>query len=252
VLAPKAPEEPEPERPAPREPVAKPDPAPVQRVRFRIGRDGAARFLAHLEYATVWQRALRRAGFPVAYTQGFHAQPRVNFATAVPVGEESEADYMDVLLTNAVAPEVLRRTLAGVLPPGFHVYEAWDAPLGAPALMSTVRGFRYRVTVPASAAEMAARVEALLASECLPVSRLAKQGGRKREKTVDVRPMIAGIRVEGEENGQAVLLVETVLVDGRGVKPRELAGCLGVDAATVRFRKTATLFEHTQNTPQIA
>lgn len=251
VLEPKPREEPERDAPVPQEPTRETSPSPMQRVRFRIGRDGGARFLAHLEYATVWQRALRRAGFPVAYTQGFHAQPRVNFATAVPVGEESEADYMDVLLTNAVAPEVLRRTLAGVLPPGFHVYEAWDAPLGAPALMSTVRGFRYRVTTPTSAAEMAARVEALLASERLPVSRLAKQGGRKREKTVDVRPMIAGIRVEGEEGGRAVLRVETVLVDGRGVKPRELAGCLGLDPANVRFTKTATLFD-APYTPQTA
>ncbi|MBP8130978.1 MAG: TIGR03960 family B12-binding radical SAM protein, partial [Candidatus Hydrogenedentes bacterium] len=117
--------------------------AAVQRLRFRIGRAGEARLLSHLEVKDAWVRALRRAKAPVAYSQGFHQQPRVTFSTACPVGEESEGDYMDVVLRERVAPDFLLARLIASVPPGLDVFEAEEVPVHGPSLMSLVCGFEY-------------------------------------------------------------------------------------------------------------
>ncbi len=74
------------------------EPEPAQRLRLRIGRLGETRFLSHLELVNAWIRVLRRACAPIAYSQGFHAHPKLGFATAPPLGEESVGDYMEITL----------------------------------------------------------------------------------------------------------------------------------------------------------
>lgn len=217
----------------------------VQRIRFRIGRRGEARLLSHLELKDVWIRALRRANAQVAYSQGFHAQPKVTFATAAPVGEESKADYMDVMLTQPMWPSELLEALAETLPPGFDVFEATDVPLRGPALMSMVHGFTYELFTTEDAPALSAKVEQLLAQESLMVERKTKVGrkarGRnpkaRRTSALDIRPMVA--RLEVSEGG--VITFETVSVDGKLAKPKDLVHLLGLDAVNTRVRKCDTM-----------
>ncbi|MBI2435652.1 MAG: DUF2344 domain-containing protein, partial [Candidatus Hydrogenedentes bacterium] len=224
--------------------VERPD--PVQRIRFRTGRIGEARFLSHLEVKDVWVRALRRARAPLAYSKGFHAQPRLTFATAVPVGEESLADYMDVVLTAYEEPGALRQRLAAVLPMDFRVFEAEEVPLHIDSLMSIVAGYTYELHV-ASAADLPARVAALNASEELRVARKTKstrgkpgQAGRGHV-VLDIRPLISELSLEAAAASQAVLRFSTTAVDGKLAKPREIIELLGLDPATTRVVKTETV-----------
>ena len=119
------------------------EPPPVQRLRFRVGRLGAMRFLSHLETANAWIRALRRAKAPLSYTQGFHVHPRVNFSTALPTAEESVGDWMDVTLSQRVVPFDLLLSLQAATPQGLEALEAFEVPLKTPSLMSSVTGHDY-------------------------------------------------------------------------------------------------------------
>ena len=221
-------------------------PEPMQRIRFRIGRHGEARLLGHLEMQSAWMRALRRAGAPLAYSKGFHAHPKLNFATAAPLGEESEGDLMDVLLHRIVRPEELLDRLREVLPPGFEVYTAEDVPLRGASLMSLTAGFQYRIhaAVPPDAA--AERIDALLAAEEALVDRKVKAGkargkGGTRKKVVplNIRPMITSLALR-DSNAQGVVIgFSTREHDGRVAKPKEMLTLLGIEPRTARVVKEA-------------
>ncbi|HNT87992.1 MAG TPA: TIGR03936 family radical SAM-associated protein, partial [Candidatus Hydrogenedentes bacterium] len=216
---------------------------PAQRIRFRIGRVREARLLSHLEVKDAWVRALRRAKAPLAYSQGFHQQPRVTFSTAAPVGEESEGDYMDAVLRECVGPGALIERLRATLPPGFHVHDAEELPVHGPSLMSLVTGFDYEISVAGGIDEIAARVERLLARESLPVARRGKAEKRRGGATVasvDIRDAIASLRAAPGEPGRVVIHFTTAAARGRLAKPKEILQLLGIDAEAARVFKRAT------------
>jgi radical SAM family uncharacterized protein/radical SAM-linked protein len=225
---------------------------PAQRIRFRIGRTGPARLLSHLEHKNVWIRALRRARAPLAYTFGFHEQPKVNFATAMPVGEESTGDWMDALLTECVEPEALLAKLKGTLPEGFHVFEAAETPLRAPALMALAQGFAYDLYFDGGGDGIANAIAELMARESVEVGRMVKVRNRKtkgkgrrvkKPGTADIRPSINLLRIEDGNERQTIVRLETRSIEGKIAKPREIAELLGFDPNEVRVVKRETFFD---------
>jgi radical SAM family uncharacterized protein/radical SAM-linked protein len=226
-------------------------PDPVQRIRFRIGRRGEARLLGHLELQTAWIRALRRAGAPMAHSKGFHAHPKLSFSTAAPLGEESEGDYLDVLLTDKRDPETLLAALRAELPHGILAMDAAEAPLKSPALMSVVSGFRYEIEVAEPDADLGDRVADLMARESLEVDREVKargkkgKGGRPGRKTItlDIRPLITELAVTAAGEDRAVLIFETRKKADRIAKPREILALLRLPADRVIVRKKATFLD---------
>lgn len=228
-------------------------PDPVQRLRFKIGRIGDARFLSHLEVKDAWIRALRRARAPLAYSHGFHAQPRIVFATAVPLGEESLGDYMDVLLSDEVHAEGLFDRLRAAVPPGFRALGCWELPLRGPSIMSIVQGFEYELHALGDAGQLESRIQELLRAEQLPVERKVKakrrgHKGRGRARRgpatasapLDLRPMIEELRVIESDGAQARLAFVTRAHDGKVAKPKEIIALLGLDPGQVRVLKRET------------
>lgn len=224
--------------------VALSEPPAVQRMRFRIGRSDEARLLSHLELVNAWIRALRRADAPVSYSQGFHAHPKVTFSTAAPVGEESEGDYMDVVLRRAVDPRQILAALQDRLPPGFHAYSAEEVPLRAPSLMEAANGFVYTLHAEADPAMLSRRVDEILAAcETIVDRRKKPKGGRPATKRVNIRPSIAALAVEAGANGTASLHLTAKTVDHVLVKPREIIALLGLQPEAVRVVKRETLLD---------
>lgn len=232
-------------------PLIPEQPDPVQRVRFKIGRSGEARFLSHLELKDAWFRALRRAKAPIAYTQGFHAQPRVNFSTACPVGEASRGDYMDVMLKEFAEVDGLFARLQERVPPGLHVFEAEELPLRGESLMSLVEGFTYSLTTTAAPEDLAERVQALLDAEELLMDRKVKKRKPKKGRgwkprgpetaEANIRPMLDTIEVLRREEARATLRFTTRAVGGKLAKPKELIALLELAPEHTQVTKEATL-----------
>lgn len=206
------------------------EPLVVQRLRLRIGRTGNARFLSHLEYMHTWIRALRRAKVPVGYSQGFHAHPKVNFSAAVPVGEESLGDWMDLSLVRREEPAEVLARLQATLPKDMLALEVVEVGLREPGVMGTVVGFRYAIFAPPTPG-LAERVGELLAAEHIEVERI--RDGKSRR--IDLKPFI-----ERLELVDGVLELEARADEGRTAKPRELIGLLGLDPAYTRVLKRET------------
>lgn len=226
------------------------DPAPVQRLRFRIGRTGETRWLSHLEQMNAWTRALRRARVPMAYSQGFHAHPKVSFATAAPVGEESIGDYMDVFLKKRADAAELLAAVKAVLPEGLRAFDVEEVHLKAPSLMSAASGFAYTLYADGDAEAVRARIEEILAAEEIIVERKVKAKNKKRRrgrqnsskatKEVNIRPMIERLELIRAEGRQVEIALETAIVENRSVRTREIVALMGLDTVTTRALKRDT------------
>jgi radical SAM family uncharacterized protein/radical SAM-linked protein len=205
------------------------EPDPRMRLRFRVGRMGDARLISHLEMADAWIRALRRAQAPISYSRGFHAHARVNFSSALPVGEESTGEYMDVVLTGRVDARALFDALRATAPRGFLVLGVAEVPLHAPGLMGEVRGADYTLFSSAPRSEVERAIAQLLAAEQLPLVREGKKG----PVTVDARAMLRHLALR--DDGAIDLGVRSI--DGRPGKAKDFIELLGLPSNTRVLRR---------------
>ncbi len=103
------------------------------RARPRLAKRGRAKMVAHLEYLTMFQRAVRRAGLPVRFSQGFHPTPKISYLEALPMGVESEAELVDLELFAPLAANEVASRLNDQLPEGFTIIAAEVLAAGAPS-----------------------------------------------------------------------------------------------------------------------
>lgn len=164
-----------------------------QRWRVVFARDAEARFLAHLDAVTQWERALRRAGVPVALSQGNTPRPKLAFAAPLPLGMLGERELVDVVLAERLTLPTLRSRLEGQLPAGYRLVDLFDVWLGEPAAASRLAAADYRVAVRgASVAELARAAEMLLAADSLE---RARPKGEGRSVAYDLRPLLLELNV---------------------------------------------------------
>ena len=90
----------------------------MQQLRLTFTKTGPARYICHLDLHRAWERILRRAGAPIAYSEGFHPQARLQFASALPLGYSSDAEIIDVFFEYDVDLAALRTELDRATPPG--------------------------------------------------------------------------------------------------------------------------------------
>ncbi len=167
---------------------------PVQKIRFEFQKVGELRYLSHLELMRALQRALRRAGLPLAYTQGFNPQPKVSIAQALAVGVEGLRELGEVEFTWRVEPDDLLARWNWQLPPELKILRTWEAPLHGPSLSAGVRGAVYQIRLAPNGWEpfaLAAIGTAGACAEFLAQGPITVEVTKKGEKvTLDARPFI--------------------------------------------------------------
>jgi radical SAM-linked protein len=173
----------------------------VQRIRIRYAKRGRMRFTSHRDFARAFERAVVRAGVPVAYSSGFSPHPRISYASAAPTTTASEAEYLEIGLREPVDPQALARALDAALPPGLDVIEAVLAHGGS--LAERIDAARWRIELTGvDPANVRRAVAAFLAADEVLVDKLTKNGRRNIDArgpvvTLAVVPSIA----EGETAG---------------------------------------------------
>lgn len=135
------------------------------KVRLRLHKTGNARFVSHLEFMTVLQRALRRIQMPIRFSQGFHPHPRISFPDALPTGVESLAEIVDIELFAPYPAAQALKHLAAELPAGFAIASADEIPWRTPSPACCILSSEYRVTVADNAlAELQKAIDQFLAA----------------------------------------------------------------------------------------
>ncbi len=186
-----------------RTPDGPPPPPSVQKLRIRYAKRGRLRFSSTRDFSRALERALRRAGVPMAFSAGFHPHPLISYANAAPTGTASEAEYFEIRVTERVDPDSVREALDDALPSGLDVLEVVEAGPGTLADRLEASEWRLEVRgVDPSALEDA--VTAYLACDVAEATRTFKTGPR----TFDTRAAVVAMAVtEVDEEGCAILRV---------------------------------------------
>jgi radical SAM-linked protein len=196
-----------------RQPDGPPPPPVVQRVRLRYAKRGRLRFTSHRDIARAFERALRRARVPMAYSAGFNPHPKVSWLGASPTGVASEAEYVELALAERVESDALRAALDAALAPGLDILEVVEA--GPGSLAERIDTSSWRIELPGVPVEsLRQAVAAFLAAPEVPVERLTKNGRRTldaREPVVHAEVRSDGIGEFGTESADACAILDLVV-----------------------------------------
>ncbi len=209
----------------------------AQRLRITFARGEPLRFISHLDLMRFWERALRRAGLMMAYSEGFSPHPQIHLGAPLPLGTTGEAELLDIFLAEPVSPEEFVRRIQPQLPAGVSVSDAREAPLGLPSLQSQLRAAEYRVTLPADTSVEATEVAvaAFLDQESVPWEHQREKG----VKRYDLRPLVEWLRVDVEA-GCPVLVMRLRADPGATGRADQVAAALGYPAPP-RIHRTALI-----------
>ncbi|HHV57815.1 MAG TPA: DUF2344 domain-containing protein [Firmicutes bacterium] len=179
------------------------------RIRVKLAKDEAARFISHLDLAGAVEKAVRRAGLPIAYSEGFTPRPKIAFASALALGATSTAEYADFELRERLPIAEFVRRLRAQLPEGLRLLAAREVAAGAPALMAEIdaAGWEVAARLPGlRAAEVARAWEEFLARERIYICKETKH----KRRDLDIRPLILKARlVPCDEGGTWDLLLRS-------------------------------------------
>lgn len=214
----------------------------VQRLRLTFRKEGPTRYIGHLDLARTLERALNRARIPMSYTQGFNRRPRMQLASALPLGFTSACEIADIWLTEAMEPEQVRQQLMTRMAPGIEVYRVEDVSLQEPALQTRTLASHYRAAIlaPVDVDELQQKIEDLLAADKLVRRRIR---GRKR-KEYDLRPLLYDLTLAESEDGAPQIEMALALLPSATGRPDEVLDELGLDPLAARIHRTRIVLDN--------
>jgi radical SAM-linked protein len=220
------------------------------RIRITFAKQGPLRYTGHLDLHKLWERAARRAGLPLAYSQGFHPQPKMNIAAALPLGFSSRCEVLDMRLQQEIPLDGLCDRLQGTLPTGIRVSNVDRVDESLPALQTQVASAEYEVTLKEAVdlSELERRVDDVLTSDSLPRER--------RGKAYDLRPLIEEIALappspltppsgalRGLPGGEGKIFMRLSAREGATGRPEEVLDALGISFEETRIERTRIIFK---------
>lgn len=207
-----------------------------QRVRVCFSKDGDLRFIGHLDLQRLFERALRRSGLPLRYSQGFNPKVRLNIASALPLGFSSSCELLDFWLDQTVEPKMIKESLTKALPADLKVLEVNAVPNQLSSLQANLVASEYRISFPESAdlAQIHSDLQTLLTQPSIPFER--------RRKSINLKPTIESIRWESLPEGESLFLRMSALPQANG-RPDELLELLRLDPALCQIHRTRLYFD---------
>ena len=202
------------------------------RIRITFVKQGALRYTGHLDLHRLWERAARRAELPLAYSQGFHPQPKMNMAAALPLGFSSRCEVMDMRLEQDIPLGDLPTRLNGTLPAGLQVVGVEQVDERAPALQTQVTSAEYEVTLTEAIdlSELERRINSVIESKSIPRER--------RGKMYDLHPLVEELRLLSDGK----IFMRLAAREGATGRPEEVLDVLGIAFEGTRIERTHLFF----------
>ena len=197
------------------------EPVTTQHLLVRYAKRGKMRFASHLDVARAFERGVRRAGLPIAYSAGFTPHPKISYAGGAPTGVASEAEYLSLTLTSRTEADDARERLNAALPDGIDVIVVTEDSGGLPA--SRLTASEWQVALPGLPADdVVPVVEQFLALTEAPVERLTSKGMRR----MDARAAVVSLDVLDDAAARAAALRMVVRHTVPSVRPDDVLNAL--------------------------
>lgn len=208
----------------------------MQRLRVTFSRGESIKYISHLDITRLWERALRRAGIPLVYSQGFSPHAKLSLAAPLAVGVTSEAELMDIHTMRRVALRYFMRLVGEQLPPGIEIRAVEEVPLAAPALQASVRYAEYRAEVETerNAREVEESLISLIQADHIPWSHHRDTG----ERSYDLRSLVADVWLEGWHDSCCVLGMRLRNDTAGSGRPEQVTAALGFGARPKSIQRT--------------
>lgn len=214
------------------------------RIRITFAKQGALRYTGHLDLHKMWERATRRAHLPLAYSQGFHPQPKIQLAAALPLGFSSRCELADMWIDdNNLDLTALPARFGEAVPMGLKVLNVVSVDEKSPALQTQVVSAEYEVTLfdEVNLTELTQRLDTVMETASLPRER--------RGKAYDLRPLIESMRLlEPDGENHPRLWLQLAAREGATGRPEEVLDVLGVRYEGTRVERSRFLFKDAVNT----
>jgi radical SAM-linked protein len=208
----------------------------MQRIRISFSKTEEMRYTGHLDLHKTWERVMRRANLPLAYTQGFKPHPRIALACALPLGFTSQAEVVDIVLEETLPLDDIISRLQKAAPPGIQIQGIEEVALNLPALQTVVSATEYEITFLDPLPDLDQSVDRLLSAAELPRQR---QG-----KNYDLRRLLYELRMlQPDASGCQRLYARLAALSGATGRPEELVSALGGDPTAARVHRTRLMFE---------
>lgn len=206
-----------------------------QRLRIQFAKTGALKYISHLDLMRLWERALRRAGLPLAFSQGFNPQPKIAIAAALPIGISGRSEVMDVFLETFVPTLEVAKTLASALPYELQLVSVEEVPWDEHPLQARMRATEYEVLIPAewTLGELHRRVAMFLAAREIWHERRSKG----KTKRYDLRSLVEDVRVIRREGEYFRLFLRLRHEPSATGRPDEVLAVLGVMGPGVEIER---------------
>lgn len=207
------------------------------RARITFTKQGPLRYIGHLDLHRLWERAMRRADLPITYSQGFHPQPKISLAAALPLGFSSRGEVLDVRLNEELPVEEITSRLRESLPPDIAIVNVTSVDEREPALQTQVLSAAYDIhlTEAIDGSELTRRVEEIMMSESILRER--------RGKPYDLRPLIEMMSVISDADGKVWLKMTLAAREGATGRPEEVLSALEIEPDTARVERMRLIFQ---------
>lgn len=207
------------------------------RTRITFTKEGALRYTGHLDLHRLWERAMRRADLPLSYSQGFHPQPKISLASALPLGFSSIGEVLDVRFNEEITEQDIVSRLTDSLPKDIRILKVETVDERAPALQTQVLSADYAVTLtePIDSEELQRKIGEILSAEKLTRER--------RGKFYDLRPLIEDLRLGLPQAGRQTLKMRLSAREGATGRPEEVLISLGVEPETARVERLGLVIQ---------
>ncbi len=207
-----------------------------QRLRITFEKGEPIKYVAHLDLLRAWERILRRARAPLAYSQGFNPHPKITIAMPSPVGCTGAQEELDIILDEPLAAPELQARLEQTLPPGIAIVSIAAVPLRAPARPSMIRRADYWVTLRGiSRPALRQRVDKLVHQTHVEIE--------FRRKRFDLRPLIEALTIRSIND---IMILEMRLLrnaQGRLGRPDAVLAALDLGEFAQHIHRTQIIFE---------
>ena len=216
-------------------------PSPKYRLRLVFAKKSQVKYISHLDLSLAWERALRRAQIPLAYSQGFNPRPKIQFASGLPLGTTGSSEIMDIIVTEPLDPDEIKPRIKAALPTGIGLHSIQTIPLKAPTLQHLLRQADYRVKIETdlSPDDLAERVQDLLKADKIIQTRRR----RKREEEIDLRPWLHELTLDSVGDGEAQLTMQLTAGQFGNLRPEAVLKALGMEEDWAELERTRLIFE---------
>jgi len=203
------------------------------RIRITFAKQGALRYIGHLDLHSLWERATRRADITLAYSQGFHPQPKIQLASALPLGFSSRCEVADLWVESPVGDDFQAR-LQAALPAGLVLQHIEAVDERGPALQTQVIAAEFEVTLldEVDTDALTRRLSAVIEAESLPRER--------RGKPYDLRPLIESLAFSATPTPS--LHMRLTAREGATGRPEEVLAALEIPMESTRIERTKLIF----------